>query len=514
MPQECPAPARLLAVALALAGLAAGCDGEPSGEGKGVLVIAVDAWRADPVEGEARNLPGSGRFGRFLSQSVRFTSAWSTSPETLSANASLLTGCDPRLGERPIELFEGASQGNAEWFLPPDVPRLAEAFLAEGWQTAAFVDDVRLAGRSGLDQGFQRFEDPGMALRYEGQSDPYGIDGVARRFHEWLRERDTGERWFAYLELSDLDRMWHDVEGELGVPTQPLAGADDPVLPVADAQAVYFAVPRRRFDGHSRSLREYEALYLLACDRLERKLGGLMTALDTLEWSGRTTIVLVGSHGLGFGESGLVLDTGTLSDVDLHVPLYILPSTDRSVLSSRKVEALVSTMDVGPTVLDLAGVPRLEGMNGETLVRLIRGEAVHPREFAYASSDVVGGWAVIDPRYCYERVTYEVGPMSLPGSWFGLDRPNKDEQAAMRKTQHEFLHDREANPRPGHLGAGVDDPANLDRMRKAGEEWNDLVMRARLVLHDPGGAMREQRPEEIEFLRRRRMLGQLRGPER
>ncbi len=514
MSSQSPASAALLGAVLALAGIAAGCDESPSAPGRGVLVIAVDAWRADPLAGETEKPAGSGRFGRFLSQGVRFTSAWSTSPEMVTAHTTLLTGCDPRLGQPPLEMFEEATRGGAEWFLPPDVPRLAEAFLADGWQTAAFVDDVRLAGRSGLDQGFQRFEDPGLALRYQGKSDPYGIDGVARRFHEWLRERAPDERWFAYLELADLDRLWRDVEGEIQIPAAPLPGAEDPVVPVADAQTVYFAIPRRRFDGHPRSLREYQALYELARERLERKLGGLFTALDTLEWSARTTIVLVGSHGLGFGESGLILDTGTLSDVDLHVPLVILPGGEERGSAGRKVGALVSTMDVAPTVLDLAGVPRLEGMHGESLVPLIEGRDVQPRDFAYASSGVVGGWAVIDPRYCYERVSYDVGPLSLPSSWFGIDRPNKEEQVVMRASTHEFLHDRRSDPRPGHLGAGVADAETLGRLRQAGDEWNDLVMRARLVLHDPGGAARAQLGEEIEYLRRRRMLGRLEGLDR
>ena len=498
-----------LASFLALLSLAPACQGGEGSAGRGILVIAVDAWRAEALAAAAELGAETRRLRRFLNQSVQFSSAWSTAPEMLPGHTTLLTGCDPRVGLRPLELFGDPKEARWEWFLSPAVPRVAEAFLAGGWRTAAFVDDVRLAGRAGLDQGFQLFEDPGKALRYRGQFDPYGVDGVARRFHEWLKELDESEQWFAYLQLADLDRMWRVLNQEFGALPEGHSGADDPLLPVADASASFFAISRQRFDGTARSLREYQAYYALAVERLEQKLGGLFTLIDTLGWSQHTTIVLVGSHGFGFGESGIVLDSGTLSDVDLHVPLLFHSPDAERVAGGRVIDALVSTADVAETLLDIAGLPRVAGMHGESLLSLLQGDAEPVREYAFASSGMVAGWATIDARYCFERVTFDVGPLSLASSFYGIERPTRDEVVALRSTVIERLHDRVLDARAGHLGLGASDPTAIERLRAAGEQWNDLVFRARLVLHDPAGIVRPRPPEEIAYLLEQRMLGQL-----
>jgi arylsulfatase A-like enzyme len=205
-----------------------------------VLVIAVDAWRADRHAGLGQSESNLRRYARFLASSVQFRSAWSTAPEMFPAHATLISGCDPRLARTPAQLAGRFEEG--EWFLPPEVPRIAESLLAAGWRTAAFVDDVRLAGPAGFAQGFQHFEDPGTAFRYRSQVDIYGVDGVARRFHEWIRGIESDEKWFAYLQLSDLDRMWSQLGDEFGALLEELPGADEPLLPVTDGPASYFTV--------------------------------------------------------------------------------------------------------------------------------------------------------------------------------------------------------------------------------------------------------------------------------
>ena len=499
---------------LTLLGLLPGaCSPAPAGDGAGLLVIVVDAWRADRQAGLGQSETNQRRFARFLEGSVQFDSAWSTAPEMAAAHSTLLTGCDPRLARIP-EKLSGVVDSREE-FLPPDVPRIAEHLLAHGWRTAAFVDDVSLAGPIGFSQGFQRFEDPGMALRYRSRFDPYGIDGVARRFHEWVRGLEQGERWFAYLQLSDLDRMWSDLDSELGQRASDSPGSGRALLPTSDGPTSFFTVSRSRDDGLGHSLQEYKEAYDRALARLTRKFGGLLTALDRLGWSQRMSIVLVGSYGFGFGESGLLLDSGTLSDVDLRVPLLIRPHPALGLGGGRVVDQLVSTLDVVPTLYGLTGVARPDGVHGESLMPLLEGQDIPLREYAFASSSRVGGYAVIDQRYCYESRDFSSASQALVASWYGLDRPTPDELQGMRSGRWEVLHDREMDDTLGHLDQDRE-PRSLRqgepiRLREAGEEWNRLVELAAIRLHDPQGNLLPLSADEIDELHRRHMIG-ARGP--
>jgi hypothetical protein len=159
-----------------------------------------------------------------------------------------------------------------------------------------------------------------------------------------------------------------------------------------------------------------------------------------------------------------------------------------------------------PTLFDLSGVPRPEGVHGESLLPLLRGEEVRPREFAFATSTVVGGHAVIDERFCFESVDFSSATPALASSWFGIDRPTREELEDMRSEVREVLHDRRMDPRLGHLGLRAIDSADRDRLRAAGEEWSRIVEHASILVHDPEGQFVRLKPEEIEELYRRHMI--------
>jgi len=501
--------ASLLAAPLLALGASCG-GGDGAGEvGRGVLVIAVDALRADHLSALGYDRETTPRLERFARRGVLFANAWSSAPEMTPAHVTLLTGCYPEIARMP-PLPDG-SMPISTWSVPGDVPRLAQEFLASGWRTAAFVDHAGLGETPGLSQGFQTYEDPGDAQR--AGDNWFGIEGVGRRFVDWLRRLEHEEEWFAYLHLNDLDRMWGGLEGELE-PRFPPRGSES-VPPVSDERPIFFAVPRSRWDGEAHTLGEYESLYDTALWHLDVKLSSL---LEELRRRGRldcTTVAIVGSFGFGFGESGLVVDNGSLSDVDLHVPLYVHVDQSVGYPIGREVRELVSTVDLAPTLLDLAQISKPAGMHGRSLVPLIWGPGTPGgstppvREEAYASSALYPGFAVVDRRFCYEYAEIGARPSRLALSWYGLDRPTKDEADFLREGTSRVLHDRDSDPRPGHLRRGVDDEQRAQSMHARGEAWRALVLRARDVLHRVPWREARSDPEELAELRRLGMIGDL-----
>ena len=86
-----------------------------------------------------------------------------------------------------------------------------------------------------------------------------------------------------------------------------------------------------------------------------------------LRQSGRlesTTVCVVASQGLGFGEAGLYLDSGMLADCDLRVPWILVPREGVDVLRGSVVEPVASLADVAPTLLAIEGVPVPPQMQG------------------------------------------------------------------------------------------------------------------------------------------------------
>jgi arylsulfatase A-like enzyme len=95
-----------------------------------------------------------------------------------------------------------------------------------------------------------------------------------------------------------------------------------------------------------------------------------MAAIDEHGLRDRTVLIVSSDHGEGFGEHGLYFHNKSLYEVMVHVPLLVqLPER-----KARTVHAHVSMMDIGPTVLDLFGVPTPGYFMAESLVPLLAGE--------------------------------------------------------------------------------------------------------------------------------------------
>ena len=103
---------------------------------------------------------------------------------------------------------------------------------------------------------------------------------------------------------------------------------------------------------------------------------------DWMEQSGRmsdTMIVVMADHGESLGERAVYRHSSQLYNEQTHVPIiFYIPN-----LAPRRVADFVTTIDLGTTILDSAGVPCPEEYTGVTLVPLMLGEPfLHPPIYA------------------------------------------------------------------------------------------------------------------------------------
>jgi arylsulfatase len=327
---------------------------------------------------------GGGAAAGFLEglahRGTHFSDAFSHSSLTHVAHSSMLTGREPvdaGLAGLDGRLLPGAS--------------VAEVFRAEGYATAAFTGGILVTERLGFDQGFEVFYQQDTLLApWSEQTDLGTLTG---RLREWLETEGDGRPTFLFLHSYEVHGPFERHEEELELPDGAAASplAAEPFLnmdhmkgkrgmateelgawvqrverPDGTRPATTFA-GLRLSDDDLDVVRGYYHSEITYADRV---LADLFEELEADGFLDDAIVVVTADHGEAFGEHGL-LQHGLLYGENLHVPL-ILWAPER-VPAGRKVDVQVSSMDIAPTLLELAGLPPAEGMRGRSLVPLLDG---------------------------------------------------------------------------------------------------------------------------------------------
>lgn len=213
----------------------------------------------------------------------------------------------------------------------------------------------------------------------------------------------------------------------------------------AHSKRIFDANDWRSFDITEEDIRRSRRAYFANISYLDDKIGEVMEALDATRQD--ATILFVSDHGDMLGERGLWFKMNFFEG-SARVPLMIA-SPD---MEAGLVEAPVSTLDVTPTLADLAGVSLDEVMpwtDGESVVGLANGdERTAPVAIEYAAE------ASSAPLVCLRY-----------GKWKYI-RCNLDP---------EMLFDLDADP--NELTNLADNPAHtgtLDQLRAKSEDRWDL----------------------------------------
>ena len=271
-----------------------------------VLVITLDTCRRDHLTcyGDANGTTPN--LELFAKESIVFDEAYSTAPVTLPAHASIFTGFDPSAN---------GVRNNGTHPLDPGFVTLAERIHALGYQTGAVVAGFPVDHRYGLAQGFDTYDDSLSAVTQASPVPERNAEEVTSRGLRWIRTHKDAGPWFAWLHYFD---------------------AHDPYLPPAPFQAL-FSNP---YDG--------ELAYL------DAHLGGLFRELKRQGLWDQTLIVLTADHGESLGDHGEETHSLFLYQGTTAVPLLIKPPRSTG-FAVRRIAELVSTVDLCPTVLELAG---------------------------------------------------------------------------------------------------------------------------------------------------------------
>ena len=328
-----------------------------------VLLITVDTLRRDHVSVYGGDFAQTPAIDELASEGVVFDNAVTPFPETAPAHAAIFTGTHPvRTGV--------LSNGHA---LPGRYLTLAERLAAEGYATSAFVSSFAVDSRTGLDQGFQAYDDDffplvrglsgirlaslglralmrfGDPLKYRSLLEREGEQTLGRALG-WLR--DHGQRPFF---------MWV----HLFEPHAPYEAHIGPS--VVDHRSILADEPTAYSPELTAQLR---GLYAQEVEHTDRLLGDFLDAAR--QTVGRPmTIIFTADHGEMLGEHGVYFNHHGLFDETVRVPLIIVPHGGQPLHT--KVAAQVRLMDITNTVLALLGLDQDSDIESGNLTAFMEG---------------------------------------------------------------------------------------------------------------------------------------------
>ncbi len=311
---------------------------DPAAPRRNVILLTIDTLRADHLGAYGYARPTSPRIDALAARGAVFEWAISPSPITRRAVPALMTGryastIGFKDGSWPPKMIAGRHRV------------LGEVFKKAGYRTHAILccDDL-FDKASGVIAGIDQVDMD--AAKQTGKPG----DVVAAHVREFLN--GSARAAPAGSQSSDVGAS---APGDAAAPFFLWVHLFDPHHPyVAHAGTSFGKNGLDRYDG--------EIAFV------DAQVGVILDALDRSGLAASTIVALTSDHGEGFDEHGVSHHGNSLYAEAVRVPL-IVRAPDAS---PQRIAGPVSMIDVGPTLLDLVGLPRPAGQNARSLAGSVR----------------------------------------------------------------------------------------------------------------------------------------------
>jgi arylsulfatase A-like enzyme len=334
------APAVLATVLVALCAAPAPAEDPPPPRRPDVLLLSVDALRADHLGFLGYPRATSPHLDALAARAVVFEDAWASSSWTPPSTASLLTGLHP--------IRHGFAGGPVR--LPAEVETLAETMGAAGWRTRAAVQNAWFADEFGIGDGFAQYA--WWDFRGDRLAEPETEADLAR----WMAEPGAPFLLWAHAFAPHAPY----------VPKEPWTSRWSPPRFSRWAESLEFHEMRafrfRMVLPHD--LERFTALYDGEIAFTDDHLGRLLRALPRPD---DTVIVLVADHGEELKDHDGLGHYRHLHREVTRIPFVIaLPGQTKA----HRAALPVSGVDLVPTLRSVLGLPPKDGLDGRALLHV------------------------------------------------------------------------------------------------------------------------------------------------
>jgi arylsulfatase len=331
-----------------------------------VVLVTIDTLRADHLSCYGYFRETSPNIDALAEQGLLYERAYSASGTTLPSHLSIFTGLYPH--QHGHVSNKGAMKGP---YVPaPGRRPAADFFGSAGYTTAAFVSGNTVKKTTGVQHGFEVWDQP-KTLHREGEA-------TRELVVDWLGEnaaKSAGKPFFLWVHFWDVHEPNDPPE-----PWRSMFHADAQVEALVAARHIDAAVLQAKFSPLELSRLFYPELvdpllhgedvsvppidhqkvldlidaYDGSIRYVDEQVGAICARLKELGLWENTIVALAADHGQALGQHDW-LEHGEIQGEEVHVPL-ILRFPGELTGAPARVERVVSTVDLMPTVIG-----RIEG---------------------------------------------------------------------------------------------------------------------------------------------------------
>jgi arylsulfatase A-like enzyme len=363
---------RVLASILALGLLAGGSPGEAAAQSRppNIVFILSDNQRWDFMGCAGHPFVGTPNLDRLAGEGVLFSNAFVTTSLCSPSRASFLTGqyahthgvrdnVTPWKGENRtfFELLKQAGYESAfigKWHMPGPLPRLRGVdlfvtFTAQKGQGKYFdcplvVDGVEKPSRKPYLT--EELTDYALAFVSKPREGPFCLV---------LSHKAVHHRWLPPPDLADLYEK------------------DEPPFP-REVNPLLFMTGGNLFEGLIGPPAELYRDYARVVTSLDRQIGRLLDRIDELGIADDTVVVFASDNGFFWGEHRRGGTGRWPYEESIRIP-FIVRAPGIVEDPGRRADPMILNIDLAPSLIEMAGLPPPDGMEGQSFVPVLKSRA-------------------------------------------------------------------------------------------------------------------------------------------
>ena len=307
-----------------------------------ILLFTIDTLRADHLGCYGYERINTPNINRLADEGILFEYTMSQIPLTTPSHSSIFTSLYPR---------NHGVLNNAQ-HLDGSLLTLTEILKENGYATAGFISCFVLQSKYGISQGFDAYFDQ---VEIKTKENPNRISYInSKQLNEriipWLREHSQ-EKFFAWIHYFDPHNPYesHEKDGisyDSDFDPHPY-GTSKPAKVLQD-------------------IAHYDAEITFA----DRSVGEIIDLLDELNLTEDTIVILTSDHGEELYQHHQIMGHAFfLYDSSIRIPLII--RYPNRFPASKRIDQLVESVDIMPTLLELLNIQIPDGIDGESLLAVI-----------------------------------------------------------------------------------------------------------------------------------------------
>ncbi|MTI21711.1 DUF4976 domain-containing protein [Fulvivirga sp. RKSG066] len=324
---------------------------------------------------------------RMAKEGTHIQNAFVTTSLCSPSRASILTG---QFSHRHQVIDNQSAIGDTSMFFPQYLEK-------SGYETAFFgkwhMGEHHAKPRKGFTH-WESFKGQGVyynpTLNINGKEQSFGdstyiTDLLTEHAVDWIEKRDKEKPFFMYLshkgvhsEFAPAQRHVDNYEKES--PNYPSTMYPEKVdKEEYDYENVPEWVKKQRHSWHGvdymyHGQMDFDTFYKKYNETLlsvDESIGEVIAALEKEGILENTVVFYMGDNGFSFGEHGLI-DKRQAYEESIRVPLLAFGGGD--LLAKDSVDQLIQNIDIGPTVLAMAGLETPKNMDGKSFLPILKGE--------------------------------------------------------------------------------------------------------------------------------------------